>query len=294
MAKLSVPSRPGSPYRTARVPPDLPVISPFRVIPGAAWKQMLETTPGRKQPIRVWHATSSSAEPGPNEVCCQKWLDAEEQQRADRFRVATSRNQNIVGRGMARRLLSDNLVDPRSIRFAVEPHGKPFVSEPDWAKQPFNIAHTDGLVLCGIGSDRHCLIGVDVEKLGRATDTDLADRYFSRPEADHLRKISDLDQRQNVFLKIWTLKESFIKAIGTGLHTPLADFAFEEIDSDAPKIRMLNPKLESDRIWSFFCIEPKPGYIGAVAVAGENLSPEQIQIEVRCFDDLVTRNPEAT
>lgn len=242
-------------------------------------------------PIRVWHATSSSSHPGPIEDCCQGWLDESERQRAERFRVATSRNQNIIGRGMARRLLSSDAVDPRAIRFDVEPQGKPFVIEPTAAKRPFNVAHTDGLVLCSVGSDEHQLVGVDVERLGRRTDPELATRYFSEPEVEHLRQIRNEERRRDVFLRIWTLKESFIKAIGTGLQTPLADFAFEEIDTDSPRIRMLSPKLKSDLAWKFFCMEPRPGYVGAVAVACPQTIQHRHQVELHCFDDLIAGEP---
>ncbi len=248
---------------------------------------MAATDLDSNHPIRVWHATSSSAHPGPIEDCCQSWLDESELARAERFRVATSRNQNIVGRGMARRLLSSDLVDPRAIRFDLEPYGKPFVVEPTAAKRPFNVAHTDGLVLCGVGSSGHQLVGVDVERLGRRTDPELATRYFSRPEVDYLHQFRDSSERHDVFLRIWTLKESFIKAIGTGLQTPLADFAFEEIDSDSPRIRMLSPDLESDLNWNFFCVEPRPGYVGAVAVACQEPVQDRVGVELHCFDDLV-------
>ncbi len=247
---------------------------------------MAATAPDPQDAIRLWHATSSSSHPGPVERCCQAWLDDSERQRADRFRLATSRNQNVVGRGMARRLLSRGQVDPRSIRFAVEPHGKPFVSEPEDLQAPFNVAHTDGLVLCGIGSPQHRFVGVDVERRSRRTDPELAERYFAAPEVELLRRASSPEARQGLFLRIWTLKEAFIKAIGTGLQTPLSDFAFEDIDSERPRIRMLSAKLESDLCWRFFCTEPRPGYVGAIAVASEDRE-SPVTVEVRCFDDLI-------
>jgi 4'-phosphopantetheinyl transferase len=236
--------------------------------------------------IRLWHATSSSSTPGAIEQCCEQWLDTDERERASRFRVATSRNQNIVGRGMARRVLSFDRIDPRRIRFELEAHGKPVVVEPDDAKLPFNVAHTDGLVLCGVGSPIHDRVGVDVEKLDRRTDPELAERYFSSPEVDHLRRLSCEQERRAAFLRIWTLKESFIKAMGTGLHTPLCDFAFEEIDSATPRLRLLSSKLNVGLDWHFFCIEPRPGYIGALAV-GCHDRPASIRYSLESFDDLV-------
>ncbi len=183
---------------------------------------------------------------------------------------------------MARRLLGDSKIGPAEIRFAEQSYGKPYVDSPEASKQPFNIAHTEGLVICGVGDQRHELIGVDVEQLGRHTDAGLAERYFSAPEIEYLSDKPD-HLRQQGFLRVWTLKESFIKAIGTGLQTPLADFSFVDIDSPTPGIRMLNQDLVDDRVWKFFSIQPRPGFIAAVAVA----TKAAVALDLNRFDDLL-------
>lgn len=236
--------------------------------------------------IQVWHAGSSSSEPGVLERCCENWLSQDERVRADRFRIPTSRNQHVVGRGMARRLLGRERIDPSVISFAIEKNGKPYVSQPVQARCPFNIAHTDGLVMCGIDNHGDNLLGVDVEKLDRRTDPALAKRYFSRPEIDFLENCSSETHQRNTFLRIWTLKEAFIKAIGTGLQTPLADFTFENIDTPNPQIRMLNPNLESAIQWNFLSIEPRPGYIAAIAI-GANAAGQNAEVTLRRFEDLL-------
>ncbi|TWU17406.1 4'-phosphopantetheinyl transferase psf-1 [Novipirellula galeiformis] len=240
-------------------------------------------------PVRVWHATSSSEVPGPVEAFCHQWLDESECERAERFRVMTSRNQHIVGRGMARHLLGGSEVPARSIEFHALQHGKPAVKSPPEIAQPFNIAHTDGLVLCGIGHTKHQLLGVDVERLERRTDPELATRYFSAPEIEYVHSFADARKRKSAFLRVWTLKEAFIKAIGTGLHTPLSDFAFENIDDDTPTIRMLDPRLESDQQWSFFSFYPRQTFIAAIAVATHPDDP-RVSMQLSDFDEVVAQH----
>ncbi|MEL6108668.1 MAG: 4'-phosphopantetheinyl transferase superfamily protein [Planctomycetota bacterium] len=224
---------------------------------------MATGTPSR---LHIWHAAASDDAPGRLETHCESLLDSEELAAADRFRVATARNQHVVGRGMVRWLLGGASVPPQRIRFGCGDHGKPFVVEPAAARQPFNIAHTDGLVLCGIADNETLeLVGVDVEPMNRRTTTDLAERYFSPPEVAALRAQPNHEQKR-FFLRIWTLKESFIKALGTGLSTPLADFAFHDIESDSPSIEFLAPELDDGRDWRFFCFEPRLGFLGAAAV----------------------------
>ena len=233
--------------------------------------------------VSIWHAVNSAGDPGLTERRCESWLDDPDRQRAALFRKATTRNQHVIGRGMSRRLLSDDTIDPRTIQFGIEPHGKPTVTSPVAAKRPFNVTHTDGLVMCGIGDANHQTIGIDVERISRRTDTSLADRYFSRPEIEFLNRCHSQDLRRFTFLKIWTLKESFIKAIGTGLTMPLADFAFEQIDSDRPTIRMLNPNLESDWNWQFHSIERRTGFIAVLAVATVDPTVD-VRYELNQFD----------
>lgn len=233
--------------------------------------------------VTLWHAASSRGDPGRLEQKCCDWLAEDELRAADRFRVPTGRNQHIVGRGMARRLLGAGLTDPTAIKFGFEGHGKPFVQAPDEVKRPFNVAHTNGLVLCGIGTQRIECIGVDVECFDRRTRPDLAERYFSKPEIEFLRRQKSDVHRREAFLRIWTLKESFIKAIGTGLQTPLADFAFRAIESETPTIEMLDPRLEDGLSWQFYSLRPRAGFVAAVAVGLSE--PADIGLKVKSFEE---------
>ena len=241
--------------------------------------------------IRIWHATSSHQQPGKIEQLCESYLDHEDRVRADRFRQPTSRNQHVIGRGMARRLIGQQTgIDPSEIRFGFENHGKPFVDHPPIAQQPFNVAHTGGLVLCGL-TDQDTMarstiqLGVDVEGIDRRTDPAIAERFFSKPEVRYLNTHRSEAAKRVAFLKIWTLKESFIKAIGTGMATPLADFAFDEIDSQRPVIRMLSEKLDQGQCWQFTTFEPRPGYLAAAAICCGTRTPEPT-VELLDFDEV--------
>ena len=235
--------------------------------------------------LRVWHSATSVEQRGEFESRCESLLDPDELVGADRFRRTTTRNQHVVGRAMARRLLGDCKVAPQTIQFSAGRYGKPQVLRPAEAKQPFNIAHTDGMVLCGVADDQTELVGVDVEAIGRRTSTDLAERYFSKPEIEFLRS-KPVPEQQYFFLRIWTLKEAFIKAIGTGLHTPLADFAFADIDSQRPTIDFLSAKLDDGRDWKFECFEPRKGFIASAALAAKHLE-SRVSVEWQAFEGLV-------
>jgi 4'-phosphopantetheinyl transferase len=193
---------------------------------------------------------------------------------------------------MARRLISEQTgIEPSQIEFGIEHYGKPFVARPDHAIRPFNVAHTSGLVLCGLTNhampiESGVQLGVDVEAIDRRTDPAIAERFFSAPEVDHLRRCQGESHRRLTFLRIWTLKESFIKAIGTGMSTPLADFAFEQIDSPRPVIRMLSEKLNVGDDWQFRVFEPRPGFVAAVALSAGKRTPLP-ELELMSFDEAI-------
>ncbi|XP_024629317.1 uncharacterized protein [Medicago truncatula] len=81
----------------------------------------------------------------------------------------------------------------------------------------FNISHTSSLIACGVtvGSP----IGIDVEEKQRRLKNDIlafARRYFSPHEVEMLAHIVDPELRRQEFIKLWTLKEAYVKALGRG------------------------------------------------------------------------------
>jgi len=245
--------------------------------------------PENQSLIDVWSAAASADRPGELERCCEAWLTEDERTRATRFRKDTTRNQHVVGRGMTRKLLCDRFVDPAQIELGFQLHGKPFVAAPPQAARPFNVAHTEGLVLfasCHSAAGSEMALGVDVERLSRRTDVELAQRYFAAPEVEFVWDHRDPDERRYAFLRVWTLKEAFIKAIGTGLTMPLGDFAFEQIDSERPQVRMLNPALETGEPWQFIAFHPADDYIGAIAISGLPVD-QPAALQLRRFESLL-------
>lgn len=62
-------------------------------------------------------------------------------------------------------------------------------------------------------------IGIDVEEKQRRTKHNIlsfAKRYFSCEEVEVLSAISDPEVQRHQFIKLWTLKEAYVKALGRG------------------------------------------------------------------------------
>lgn len=103
--------------------------------------------------------------------------------------------------------------------------GKPYL--PEAPHIHFNISHTRGLVICAV-SDRE--IGIDAEYM-RDFRESLIQRVCSEAEKKYIFQGQDKRNREadicrERFTRIWTLKESYIKAIGKGLAFPLREIEF--------------------------------------------------------------------
>ncbi len=243
------------------------------------------------QSLEVWFAAVSPKEPGELEKRCEAAMHPLERQEVGRFRLPTSRNQHVVGRGMARTILASGVCDPCDIQFEFNGHGKPSVSAPKSVCRPFNIAHTEGMVL--MATCQSGLVGVDVESLVRKPNLEIASRYFATEEVEFVMSKATADERFLAFLRVWTLKEAYIKAVGGGLSIPLGDFVFSEVDSESPRISFRKPMDGDEREWFFQRFELPGGFVGATAYAGDELTTAHGSrgqaIQPKCFASHISR-----
>ena len=95
--------------------------------------------------------------------------------------------------------------------------GKPYL--PGYPGLHFNLSHSGPWGVCALSK---APVGVDVE-LVRPLRYDLARRFFTPGEQAWLR-----GRPEGEFFRLWTRKESFLKALGKGLTLPLDSFSVLE------------------------------------------------------------------
>jgi 4'-phosphopantetheinyl transferase len=88
------------------------------------------------------------------------------------------------------------------------------------------MSHSGKIVACAV-SDAE--IGIDVEEV-RKVNYRVAERFFSADELADLMELQEPD-KQVYFFKLWTIKESFLKAIGKGLTRSLNTFTVQKMTS---------------------------------------------------------------
>jgi 4'-phosphopantetheinyl transferase len=152
-------------------------------------------------------------------------LGAAERERLAQFHFARHRHQYLVTRALVRHVLSLYRPDigPGLWRFGSNAHGKPEIAPGLEPALRFNVSHTDGLVVMAISRQE---VGIDVENTRREGEwLPVAQRFFAPVEWQDVQQ-RDLAQRQRRFFELWTLKEAYVKARGTGLSLAFDSFAF--------------------------------------------------------------------
>lgn len=192
-------------------------------------------------------------------------LSADEQERADRFKVQPPRKQFVTTRSALRLLLAYYLdSQPLDIEFEYADHGKPNIRHPDTTLQ-FNVSHAKECALIAIADSFP--IGVDIEWLERKTDTNaLSKRFYSVAEQQQLGKLP-ADQRHRAFLNLWTQKEAFLKAQGSGLSRDTRTFSV----STAGGLLADERQPAAAEKWTIRTLIPAPGYCAAVAAPAADI-----------------------
>ncbi|MFP1746935.1 4'-phosphopantetheinyl transferase family protein [Lonsdalea quercina] len=112
---------------------------------------------------------------------------------------------------------------PHKLTFARTPLGKPFL--PRHPQLHFNLSHTEAAFAFAIAQDG--AVGVDVEgNRGRVEHKrGVAKRFFHPDEACWLDQYCDEEAYIQAFIRLWTRKEAYLKALGLGLSKPLDSFS---------------------------------------------------------------------
>lgn len=104
-------------------------------------------------------------------------------------------------------------------------HGKPYLPEYN-NRFRFNLSHSGEMVMCIFSySDegKAVSVGCDIEKQ-KNPSLRVAKRFFGDKEYEKLISIKSEAERNEMFYRFWTLKESYIKATGLGMSIPLNGF----------------------------------------------------------------------
>ncbi len=136
-----------------------------------------------------------------------------------KYRNVTALQHSFLGELLVKMVLTkDFQLQKDDLLFEYSEHKKPFLN-----RRPnihYNISHSGEWVVAAFSE---LPVGVDIEKVKKANLL-VAERFFSTAEKAFIQNL-EAPMRDEWFFNFWTAKESYLKAIGTGLTKPLSSFS---------------------------------------------------------------------
>ena len=209
--------------------------------------------------VHVWRANLSLSTSEIEELTTL--LSTDEIARANKFRFLKHKSRFIAARGILRQLLANYLdLNPQNITLEYSDRGKPHLAK-DLSLQ-FNISHSQEYALYGFTLNH--LIGVDIEYQRTMLDAlKIAQRFFSAREHKMLEEVS-IEQQPKLFFQLWTAKEAYLKATGTGLSACLDSVEIALNQSKSPYLSTLKKDIIMN--WSLYFCTPATDYSAAIAI----------------------------
>jgi phosphopantetheinyl transferase len=191
-------------------------------------------------------------------------LSADEKDRADRMIDPLKRGRFRSARIALREILSlYKNESPEMIEFSFGKNGKPYIKQGSLKYAiSFNISHSADLMLVVLSNSAP--VGIDLEEKHSLTSQEwIIRQYFSQKDNYFLNQLPE-GERLSAFLRLWTLKEAYAKALGSGLAAaPELDFSERNYHSDLCLNQVIiSPK---DDFW-FLCFLPQKGFIASSAI----------------------------
>ena len=191
-----------------------------------------------------------------------------ERKRASCLRQGGDKLRFMASRILLRRILSLYLSCPAErLSFSTGAHGKPALSPEETKKKSspeiqFNLSHSGRLVALAFSTSSP--LGIDIENTRRNIRAETLVRRFFHPD-EYLEFLKlDSAARQDFLLRRWTVREAFLKGIGSGFSMSPASFYVEETSHPSSLFRIKKSQ-EDYSSWRIKPIFVPDGYYCSVA-----------------------------
>ncbi len=237
------------------------------------WQDPLQPPILANNQVHVWRANLDLPTAEINQLATL--LSTDEIARANKFRFPEHKRRFIATRGILRQLLGNYLqISAKILKFEYSDRGKPrLAASISDSSLEFNVSHSQEYALYGF--THHNQIGVDLEYLRDMKDAaKIAERFFSPRESQLIASLNS-EQQQRIFFKLWTAKEAYLKAIGTGLTGSLDGVDISLDQAGYPSLLAINGNVAAAASWSMHHCIPAINYVASVAIK-TNIIKQQI------------------
>lgn len=157
-------------------------------------------------------------------------LPQAEHQRADTLHIEQDRLRFLVSRTLLRKILSCYLSCPaKDLHFKKGLHGKPYLSDSNQHTPQihFNISHSGNYIALAFSCTSP--VGIDIEQIRKNIRAQaLVRRFFHPDELCLFEQLPESEKLPFLFSR-WTVREAFLKGLGTGLSVSPSSFFVEKV-----------------------------------------------------------------
>ena len=223
-------------------------------------------------------------------------LSEPERERISQFMYKRDAKQSMAGRLMMRSCFAQLSGEtPESFHLARDESGKPYIVDPSpsLSSLSFNVSHAGDYA--AFAASTTAKIGVDVMKVELRRNTSVQQffshmkRQFTDFEWQKIRSpATDRGKLMN-FYRHWCLKESYVKAIGTGLKFGLQRIQFDlgDLENGICKSTTVSVDGVLDLNWKFEEIFQDNHFV-TIAMGNLEFSPEDsAPVKLLNFSDLI-------
>ena len=158
-------------------------------------------------------------------------LDAEEKERANRFKIESVAKSFVLCRGFLKTVLSRYLfLKPNQVKFEYGQFGKPFVK----SDVEFNLSHSQNTCIIAVSNIK---VGIDCEFMANKDFDKLSKRFFSKEEHYFISETKEIELKKELFYRSWCMRESMAKMTGEGLSKTLQNELIFNLNS----MRIIKP-----------------------------------------------------
>jgi 4'-phosphopantetheinyl transferase len=196
----------------------------------------------------------------------QSTLSKDERDRAQRFLFEKDRCRFIASRAWLRTILGHYLkISPDLLGFRYGLRGKPSLADTtgDLGLR-FNLSHADDYALIAVALNLE--IGIDIERIViEPANEAIAEQIFT-PHEIEIIGASPAEKRPEIFYRIWTCKEAYVKARGGGLYIPFNGFDVSNALHKKMVSISISESTEPISSWRIYSIDTVDGYAAALAL----------------------------
>ena len=167
-------------------------------------------------PISLWFWQGITALSPQQIAQYQQCLSCSEREFLSAISAQRRRLEYIVGHYLLRQMLC-HVAPHWAPDIRVEHHRgqAPFLTGLNAERINFSLSHSGNAVCCVVAQD--CPLGLDIERPRRRKYGEIADAYFAPVETEQLARMP-VEEQGAEFYRLWTLKESLLKAKGDNLN----------------------------------------------------------------------------